>query len=787
MRGRTKHRLAGGAAVATIAALSACGGGGVQSTPTPIAVATPAPTPTPTPIPTPTPTPTPTATTNYDTTEYRQTLGAVDMNALAAYQKGATGAGVNVAVIDSGIDLTSSQFAGRISSASANVAGGATVQDQSGHGTAVAYTLAGARNGSGTQGVAFDATLLVLRADTAGTCTATKTGSDSDGCSFDDNNIAKGVDAARVAGARVINMSLGGSSPGTNLVAAINRATAAGIVIVIAAGNDGTANPNPFAEVANNDAAARGLVIIAGSVNGPVGYQNQNAEAGTPGALSSFSDAAGDAAAHYLAAVGTRVVAPANTGTSYLWSGTSFAAPQISAAAALLAQAFPNLTGAQIVQILFSSARHATAAGVDTTLGNGILDLTKAFQPLGTSSVAGTRIAVTNTAGTLSAPMGDAQGTLGAVILDGYSRAFATDLAASIRRVGPQPVLAGVLGSRTRNLSGAVGSGMTMSVTLVPQADGGVAIDRTTFSPAVADAARATAALVTQQLGRRATFAMGYAYGGAALVASLQGAAQPAFLVASDPRAAAGFNSRTGSAAAFRRRVGRWGLTVAAETGNVVNQGDVTMPNGHSPYRSWGYDRAQVSVDRRFGPLWTSLDGTWLGERDTVLGARLGDSLGSPRATSWFADAAARVEAGAGWSLGGSVRQGWTSATARLGIDGAGLIRTSAWSADLGKDGVLGAHDTLGLRVAQPLRVSGGGIDYRLPSWWDYASSSVGGWANQRLNLAPTGRELDMEARYARPVGAGEVSTNLFWRRDPGNYAGLVADYGLAMRYSFGF
>ena len=174
----------------------------------------------------------------------------------------------------------------------------------------------------------------------------------------------------------MINISLGGSGAGTSVVNAIDRATATGIIVIIAAGNDGTANPDPFAEVANT-AQARGLVIIAGSV----GANNSR----TPGAdiLSSFSDKAGNGAAHYLTAVGESVRAPDNNNAAFLWTGTSFAAPQIAGAVALLAQAFPNLTGAQIVSILFASARDAGATGVDAVYGQGVLDLTKAFSPLG--------------------------------------------------------------------------------------------------------------------------------------------------------------------------------------------------------------------------------------------------------------------------------------------------------------------------------------------------------------------------------------------------------------------
>ncbi|WP_174297458.1 S8 family peptidase, partial [Sphingomonas bacterium] len=548
MRAIIRRRILCGVALAGTAALAACGdgGGGVQSTPTPTVTPTtptPAPTPAPTPVATPTPTPT---TTAYDTVEYRQTLGAVDMNALAAYHSGATGAGITVGIVDSGIDLTSAEFDARISPASQNVAGGTTAQDQGGHGTAVAFTLAGRRNGTGTQGVAFDATLVIERADTPGTCTGTTAGADTSGCSFSDSSIAAGVDAARVAGARVINMSLGGSAPAASLVAAISRATAAGIVIVIAAGNDGTANPDPFAEVANNAAAARGLVVIAGSVNAPTGYQNTANQAGTPGAISTFSDRAGDGASHYITAVGTRVPAPDNTGTSYLWTGTSFSAPQVSAAVALLAQAFPNLTGAQIVSILFSSARDAGDAGVDAIYGNGILDLTAAFSPIGATALAGGgKVAVSMRAnGVLSGPMGDAQGTLGAVILDGYSRAFAVDLGRTLRNAAPLPMLTGALSSRTRNVQTALGSGTTLAVTLSPRFDGSVAVDRTAFSRTDAESGRATAALVTQRMGAHAQFAFGMGYGGAALVGALVGEATPAFLVAADPRGGAGFDGR---------------------------------------------------------------------------------------------------------------------------------------------------------------------------------------------------------------------------------------------------
>ncbi len=761
---KSRNLLIAIGASALSALTAACGGGGgVRSTPTPPRAT---PTPSPTPAPTPTPTPPP---ADYDTVEYRQTVGAVSMNALAAYQEGATGAGVKVGVIDSGIDLQSQEFPGRIDPASADVAANRGLDDEGGHGTAVAFTLAGRRNGVGTHGVAFDSTLLVMRADAPGSCA--ETGEDG-GCKFNDDAIARGVDRAANNGARVINISLGGDPPSAGLVDAIGRATQQGVIIVISAGNDSTPNPDPFAEVANT-AAARGLVVIAGSVN-------------AADTLSDFSDKAGDGKTHYLAAVGESVRAPDQNDTPYFWSGTSFAAPQIAGAVALLAQAFPNLSGAQIVQILYDSARDVGAPGVDSIYGHGVLDITKAFQPLGTTSVAGTPSpASLTTNATLSAPMGDAaQSGLGAVILDGFDRAFAIDLARTIDTSGPAPTLAGVLQTHQRTIAGALGAA-TVSVTIAP---GGrePTIVPMRLSPGDARQARAIAGLVTSRLGKDATFAIGFSRSGAALTAQLAGLDEPAFLVAGDPTRAQGFVSDVGGSAAVRRQVGAWGVTASAESGAVLNHLGSALPLIADRYARSGYDRFSIGLDRHFGDVAAAVSIARLHEENSVLGARFGGALGASRATTWFLDAGTRWNAGGGWNLGGALRLGWTSADVRGGLDGAGRIRTSAFAVDIGKDGVFGG-DSAGLRIAQPLRVSKGGIDLALPTHWDYDRLVVDTWTTQRLNLAPTGREIDVEARYGRWLGAGWLDTNLFWRRDPGNITSLPNDYGAAVRYSVAF
>ncbi|MDB5694693.1 MAG: peptidase [Sphingomonas bacterium] len=761
-----------GAALICTAVLGACGGGsggGVQSTPAPPIAVTPAPTPTPTPTPVPTPTPTPTPTSAVDTPEYRATVGAVSMNALAAYNANATGAGAGIAVIDSGIDLASAEFEGRLSSASQALAGNTSIDDADGHGTAVAFTAAGRRNGAGTHGVAYGATVIAYRVDRPGSCAEPETDEGEGGCRFGTDAIGAGVDAAVTAGARVINISLGGSEMPFSLQQAIGRATAAGIVVVIAAGNDGTDNPDPFTNVANTP-NANGAIIVAGSV-------------GTGDGVSSFSDKAGTGAATYLAAVGERVRAPNADNLPRLWSGTSFAAPQISGAVALLAQAFPNLTGAQIVSLLLSTARDVGAPGVDPVYGRGILDLTRAFQPVGTSTVAGATATVSTTGGSTgwtSAPIGDARSLgVGAVILDGFERAFAIDLAQSIGRAAPARPLGNALTGVTRHTSFAVG-GTAVAITLQPTRTG-LTLEPTRLTGRDADAARAIAGSITQRLDARTSVAFGIRQSAAGMSAQLGGAREPAFLIAQSD--ATGFDTAAGSSMAVRHRLGRLGVTATAEAGAVLSPRGRLMP-GARQWQRTPYDRVNLAVDRQFGPVIATAALTRLGERDTLLGSRLDAALGSPGGTSWFADAGARLDSG-GWTVGAQYRAGRTDARVR-GMTGSGKLNTNAWSADVGKTGVFGG-DSIGLRIAQPLRVASGGLDLTLPTAWHYATRSVGTYSTQRLNLAPTGRELDLEARYAFALAGGAMHTNLYWRRDPGNVAALADDYGAALRWSFGF
>ena len=756
-----------GIALPALAALSACGGGGggaVASTPPPPAAVTPPPPP-----------PPPPPTTGFNTAEYQRSNGAVQAGALTAYNAGATGAGIIAAVVDSGVVPTNAEFAGKIHPASADLASNRGVGDQGGHGTAVSSVLLGAKNDTGTHGVAFGATLLVARTDNPGSC------SDPDpdaGCAHDDNTIARGVDLATNNGARVINMSLGGSPPNNNLRAAIDRATAAGVIIVISAGNDfdtdptNAVNPDLFAQVAN-ETFARNLVIIAGAL------ESNNT------ALTAFSNRAGNGQTHYIGALGRRVQAIDETGATFLFSGTSFSAPIVSGAVALLAQAFPTLTAAQIVDLLFRSADDLGAVGTDATFGRGALNIARAFQPVGQLSLAGSAIAVTEgVTGATSAAMGDASKTgATAVVLDDYGRAFDFSLGATLGTPTIAPRLAPALGIGTRSLIRDTGrAAVSLSVA---QRGSEATVDRLLLSAHEEHSARALAGAMFTRLGRDTVAGFGISKGSASLIADIAGGGGASFLIGEGAGRTRGFDDRPELAFGLVQKLGRTSLTFTAESGEARLWENDPGETRRRQARGYRYSEMGVKLDRSLGRLALSGGLSLLAETETVLGGHFGSFIGSSNVRTVFADIGADLALGNGWSLAGAYRAGRTKVPAgglRLSDD---RLSSAAWSFDITKAGLFGRSDRLGLRLSQPLRIANGGFGLTVPVAYDYATLGVS-YGNRLFNLAPTGREIVAEAVWSTRIGRGSVSTNLFWRRDPGNIAAAPDDAGVAVRYTLG-
>ncbi len=569
-------------------------------------------------------------------------------------------------------------------------------------------------------------------------------------------------------------MSLGGSPPNATLLNAMSRAVSVGIVLVISAGNEGDTpqgiNPDSLALVPAQ--TFPGSVIIAGSIG----------TGASPTEISTFSNRAGTGAQYYLTALGYRVLTFDHTGTSYLYSGTSFSAPVISGAVALMAQAFPNLTGKQIVEILFNTADDLGSAGVDATYGHGALNITRAFQPIGTTALAGSKIAVgADTSGTLPAAAGDAaseedgvDGKLGVVVLDQYSRAFNMNLTGGLRSASAEvPLLRAVESNVSTNSVRAGPITIAMTVSESRRLPGQFDVAQMGIGQEDIAKSRLVAASAIARIDNKTAVALGFSEGAKAMERRLAGADAGAFLIARDVAGEPGFGVRRDTSVALRRDFGPAAVTVSMESGSAWNTN--AFANDQSPYRL-----GSIAVDRRIGRAWLSAGISKLDEKATLLGGRMGPAFGGGGSSSTiFVDAEGRLNFGSGVTASVNGRRGWTSF-------GGGAFQTGAYSFDLVKSGVFGSQDQIGFRVAQPLRIDRGGLSLMLPTEYDYVSGQAI-MTREQFSLSPSGREIDAEVSYATGLFGGWLSGNLYLRRQPGHVSSADSDVGAAVRYRLRF
>ncbi|MEL7487306.1 MAG: S8 family peptidase [Pseudomonadota bacterium] len=311
---------------------------------------------------------------DFETAEFNRNPSFDQVGLSTAYANGGTGEGVTIAVVDTGINANHPELVGQVDPNSADIVSNRSVNDIDGHGTLVAGVIAAARNDSAAHGVAFDSTILAVRADTVGSCTS------DDDCRFSDPNLAAAIDFAIDQGVDIINLSLGGPIDGSQIGEdAVRRAAAAGILVVISAGNDGAASPEDPAYIAGQPESL-GLVVAVGSLD-------------ANGNRSDFSNAAGaDSQDFFLFAPGEDLITPGLNDDLFRVAGTSFSAPFVAGALALVLDAFPNLTPAEALQVLLTSADDLGAPGTDVVFGRGALNVARAFTPLGPTSISINRV-----------------------------------------------------------------------------------------------------------------------------------------------------------------------------------------------------------------------------------------------------------------------------------------------------------------------------------------------------------------------------------------------------------
>jgi predicted RNA-binding protein with PUA-like domain len=283
-----------------------------------------------------------------DLAESTAQIGAPDV-----WADGNTGAGVDVAVLDTGIDPTHPDLADQVAASASFVPTEDYVEDYIGHGTHVASTIAGTGAASDglERGVAPDARLHVGKV------------LDSNGQGLESWIIAGMEWAARDQDARVVSMSLGGEPAGADdpMAQALDELTAeTGALFVTAAGNGG---PRTISTPALADSA-----LTVGAVDAT----------DTLAEFSSTGPALDGGIKPEVTAPGVDVLAARSqlvrgSGMYTTMSGTSMATPHVAGTAALVAAAHPDWTAQQIKEAIVSTAA-ATPAYTAFEAGSGRVD-----------------------------------------------------------------------------------------------------------------------------------------------------------------------------------------------------------------------------------------------------------------------------------------------------------------------------------------------------------------------------------------------------------------------------
>jgi type VII secretion-associated serine protease mycosin len=273
------------------------------------------------------------------------------------------GAGVTVAVLDTGTDLSAPDLSGSVTvgpdyTRGANPPG---YQPPHLHGTYIASLVAGHGHGPGRSGgvigVAPAARVLSVRVilddQEPGFAVYNENAGYADA-------IAEGIRYAVSHGADVINMSLGSAVPTRAMRLAIIDAISHGVVVVASAGNNGLAGGRftPF----SYPASFTGVISVAA--------------VGATGRRAAFSDRN---ASVVISAPGVNILGAGPGGEYLTGSGTSPAAAFAAGVAALIRSKYPRLTPALVTQALVSSARHRPRGGYSPGTGFGEVDAAAAL------------------------------------------------------------------------------------------------------------------------------------------------------------------------------------------------------------------------------------------------------------------------------------------------------------------------------------------------------------------------------------------------------------------------
>jgi subtilase-type serine protease len=748
----------------------------------------------------------------------------------AAYGYGLTGAGVKVGVVDTGFNLVNGAPSHQEFSTTGKItvlASSAPLQSDA-HGAHVSGLAVGDRNGVGMQGVAYGASLYLGMAPTEpvaikaiwdeytaqGVLVSSNsyglpvTGSEASpwkpvatltggGLEVTSKNALAYRDANGLSSAQMM-VNVSGTGTTADWLAAVDSMKAfqdKGGVIVWANSNygpNGVANGEKGLDDADLNASfplvftqLQGAWItvvnatskgLAGQLNG-ADYVSKSPKQENNIYLNSAP--CGLAANFCISMDGAAAYSASNTGVSSYTeqTGTSQATPQVAGMIALLRQAFPAASAADLTARLLYTADNSFFIGstvsklslssytnangtitqtVSDIWGHGFPDIQKALNPVGTArttSVAGNSIVISNIAGKLQ--LGSAFGTGGNGLTKGYylyndmlNGIFAKSLSNNVV-TSPDPLMRNTLGSQILSremVTVANNSGMTLSYAETSAVPTGPNEDRPN-----------RVFLMTQKVGVGGQLQLGAGVSSDTVLGfsprqSNLRSASPTDTAMGLPYVSLGNSSQKWLASSWPIPVGRLALAAFSSSAIQLTPGfRNTVSNGGTSsglVADFLFDPAKhIKLNASFGELT---------EKGSYLGSTSSNTFMRGDAVSPFA------RLGVSWSLAPWMTLQANYATARTAMQsrdgglltGPTTLRSDAAAINLAFDHWMGGALTLG--VNQPLRVSSGAATLSLPQQvvingpGDYHYT----YQNNGVNLAPSGRELDYTVDFSKHLNS---------------------------------
>jgi subtilisin family serine protease len=757
----------------------------------------------------------------------------------------AKGAGVIIGIVDTGIDLTTPDFQGRIltggcitsgvnpcTSANDQVGGDLTVFPgaNSTHGTHVAGIAAGAQTG-----IAPLADILPVKV-----CSST-----ADSCA----GVDQGIVYASQHGARVINVSIGGPILTASDVTSFKMAIANGSLLVVAAGNSGTKDPSSgFLAGAALQDGVRGSMIVVGATGagGSGGHGQVTTFSQVPSTQCEVHSGARFCLENYfVVAPGGNIWSTVGNGTStaanynYL-SGTSMATPYVTGVAAVIMGNSPSLTASQVASIIFQTTDDLGAPGPDPVYGMGAVDITKALAPVGSSivlkgssnnalptnmsqitaavnggqasaqtlsqfGVAGANAALVS--GPLSVAIQNSTLLKNTVVVDSFGRTFTANMTKTAF-TAPMVDLVNFMQSSFYTSYSGFGGAVDTPLGLVSAS--GYTVTTTTpklVSSEYTDSDRVRTSLrdfsMSLDVVQGVSLDMGYNARMAGRFNSYDAASSPAYdgLFFSASALNSPYVSLTdggnyvGSSVQLtddlRFSFGASSMTPQTAEFEVAAYPMIAQLNGN-PVQ---YDQRRANSSMA-GVTWDAT--RWAGfgmtvsdttEYDGLLG---GISSGAMNIDSQAHTTAVgfngRIGFGDGWVSMASYNQGVThlGLQANSLVDGADTLHSSSYGMGIAKFGVFEDADSIGLAMTRPIHVTQGGVDLTAATGVDEDGNVTMG--HEHVSLSSATPETDLEAGYMTSYLNGRLSlqANAAYQMNVDGRTGTNAVTGLA-RVQFNF